>query len=81
MIKLKLDKEVKERLISDIQQFIYNEQGEEIGRLAAEQYYDFFKEKLGPLIYNQALYDARVLMEQKMMSLEEDFYTLEKRMR
>ena len=66
-------------MIAKIQQFFYEERGEEIGNLAAENMLEFFKSHLGPYFYNEAIKDARTLMEQKMASIEDDLFTLEKK--
>lgn len=67
-------------MISEIQRFFYEERNEEIGNLAAENVLEFFKTHLGPHFYNEAVKDARILLEEKMTSIEEDLYSLEKKM-
>jgi uncharacterized protein (DUF2164 family) len=67
-------------MISEIQRFFYEERNEEIGIIAAENAYDFFKNELGPYFYNAAIKDARHLVEQKMTILEEDLFSLEKKL-
>ncbi|MGE8206626.1 DUF2164 domain-containing protein [Heyndrickxia sp. NPDC080065] len=76
---MKISKEMKENAIREIQHFFLNERDEEIGDLAAENYFIFIKEKLGPIFYNQAIYDAQKMVNQRMNSLEEELFTLEKR--
>ncbi|WML44785.1 DUF2164 domain-containing protein [Neobacillus sp. PS3-40] len=66
-------------MIADIQRFFYEERNEEIGNLAAENVLEFFKSHLGPHFYNEAIKDARTLMGEKMASIEDDFYMLEKK--
>lgn len=65
-------------MISEIQRFFYEERNEEIGLIAAENAFEFIKNHLGPHFYNEAIKDARLIVEQKMNSLEEDLYSLEK---
>lgn len=65
-------------MVADIQRFFYGERDEEIGIIAAENVLEFFKEYLGPYFYNEGIKDARHLIEQKMASIEEDLYSLEK---
>jgi len=77
----KLTKEMEAYIIGEIQSFFLQERDEEIGELAAHQVFEFFKEKIGPLFYNQALSDAKIIVEQKMLSIEEDLYSLEKRIK
>ncbi|WP_347861009.1 DUF2164 domain-containing protein [Salimicrobium sp. PL1-032A] len=66
--------EMKER----IQRYIYEEHGEEIGELATEQWLHFFKEELGVHFYNQGVADAKQMVEQKMMNIEEDLDSLKR---
>lgn len=78
MIPIKIPKEQKQELIANVQDYYYSEFSDEIGELAAENLVDFMLKELSPYIYNQAIADARATVEQKMLSLEEDLYALEK---
>lgn len=66
--------EIKER----IQSYIYKEHGEEIGELAAESWLHFFAEELGVHFYNQGVSDAKAMLEQKVMTMEEDVESLKR---
>jgi uncharacterized protein (DUF2164 family) len=68
-------------MISEIQHFFYEERREEIGNLAAENILEFVKNQLGPYFYNEAIKDARHLMEEKLASVEDDLYALEKKIK
>jgi uncharacterized protein (DUF2164 family) len=68
-------------MISEIQRFFYEERSEEIGNLAAENILEFVKNQLGPYFYNEAIKDARYLMEEKLASVEDDLYALEKKIK
>ena len=74
MKKFKLEKEVKAKIVADIQQYFLDERDEEIGNLSAELFLGFMIEKMGPAIYNQAIRDAHFLVTKKL----EDLYGLEK---
>ncbi|RST58525.1 DUF2164 domain-containing protein [Siminovitchia terrae] len=78
MPKLSLEK--KRQMIQEIQEFFLKERGEEIGEFAAEICFEFIKERLGPIFYNEGIRDAREVAEQRMQMLEEDLYALEKRL-
>ncbi|MEL0629800.1 DUF2164 family protein [Psychromonas aquatilis] len=39
---------------------------------------DFFSEKVGPYYYNQGLNDARAILDDKLDTITESFYELEK---
>jgi uncharacterized protein (DUF2164 family) len=78
-VLIKFTRQQKESMIAEIQRFFSEERDEKIGILAADSVFEFFKEELGPYFYNEALKDARKLIEQKMTSIEEDLYSLEKK--
>lgn len=78
MKAMKLPKEQKDQMIRLIQAYFETERGETIGDLAADGVLDFFMTQLSPYVYNQALSDCRVLVNQRMISIEEDIYVLEK---
>lgn len=78
---INLTKQQKDHIISEIQRFFYEERNEEIGTLAAENMFEFVKTTLGPHFYNEAIKDARQLVEQKMSSMEDDLYALEKNLK
>ncbi|MFD1019295.1 DUF2164 domain-containing protein [Thalassobacillus hwangdonensis] len=73
----KLKKEEKEQLISDIKYYFEMERGEELGDLAADQMLDFFYKALAPHLYNQGIADARKMVEEKVINLDEDIRSLE----
>ncbi|KAA8998365.1 DUF2164 domain-containing protein [Paenibacillus spiritus] len=81
MKAMKLPKERREALVSEFQAYFELERGEAIGELAASNLLDFCLEHLGPVVYNQALADCRLLAAQRMQGLEEDIYALEWRAR
>lgn len=72
-------KEKKDQAIRDIQQFFYDERGEEIGIIAAENFLDFFAAQVGPHIYNQGVKDARNVVSDRLAAVEEDLYALERK--
>lgn len=76
---LKFTKQQKDSMIADIQRFFYEERNEEIGDLAADNVLEFFKQHLGPYFYNEGIKDARNILEEKLTSIEEDLYALEKK--
>lgn len=78
MIPLKIQREKKEQVISSLQEYAYNQLDIEMGNLAAEQLLDWVTGEMGSFIYNQALKDARKLIEERLLTLEDDFYSLEK---
>ncbi|WP_019424132.1 DUF2164 domain-containing protein [Paenibacillus sp. OSY-SE] len=77
MIPIKLPREQKKELVEQIKSY-FDERGEAMGDIAAEQTVDDMLAMLGPIIYNQALEDARKLLTERMMNLEDDLYALHK---
>ncbi|WP_254901665.1 DUF2164 domain-containing protein [Thalassobacillus devorans] len=77
MVK-KITKDEREQIVTSIQEYFEVERGEQIGSIAAEQLLDFFMKELGPFIYNQGIRDAKGMVEEKVMNLEEDILSLER---
>lgn len=75
---IKLTKEQKQLMISDIQYFFSQERDEEISEFAAERVFDFIKESLAPHFYNAAVNDVKTVVEQQYASLEDEILTLER---
>ncbi|WP_181350208.1 DUF2164 domain-containing protein [Thalassobacillus sp. CUG 92003] len=71
-------KEEKEHVITNIQTYFELERGEQLGELGADQLLDFFMKELEPYIHNKAVHEARQMVEQKVMNLDEDLLALEK---
>ncbi|UOR10350.1 DUF2164 domain-containing protein [Halobacillus amylolyticus] len=77
MIK-SLKKEQKEYLKARIREYFELERGEEMGDLAADQFLHFMIQEMGPFLYNEGINDARQMVEQKVMNLDEDLLSLER---
>lgn len=77
----KLPLEQKKALIEKIQYYYHVELGETLGDLASENMLEFMLHTLGPLVYNEALKDARSVINERILSLEDELYTLEKPIR
>jgi uncharacterized protein (DUF2164 family) len=78
MLMMKLPKEQKEQLIGQIQQYFELERSEALGSIAAEQLLDFMVQEIGPHLYNHAINDARKAVLERMQTLEDELYALEK---
>jgi len=81
MLPIKIPREQKLEIIASIQDYFQTERSEEIGELAAENLLDFMLKELSPYAYNQAISDARRLIDQKMGSLDDEMYALEQPIR
>ncbi|GAA0334691.1 hypothetical protein GCM10008967_26860 [Bacillus carboniphilus] len=75
---IKLPKEKKDILIQEIQAYFQEEKGEDWGLIAAENLLDFFMQRLGPNLYNQGVQDAKQLVSQLLLNIEEDISSLER---
>ncbi|MDQ8738651.1 DUF2164 domain-containing protein [Paenibacillus sp. LHD-38] len=78
MLMKKLPKEQKEQLAARIQHYFELERSETIGSIAAEQLLDFMIQEIGPHLYNHAINDARKAVLERMQTLEDELYALEK---
>ena len=58
VVKIKLNNEKRQAMISLIKTFFKNERDENLGDLAAGIILDFFIDKLAPEFYNQGVYDS-----------------------
>lgn len=74
MAVINLSQELKKQAIDDIKRYFLENREEDIGQLAAELLLDFMFEKVGAVIYNQAIRDAHTFISEKV----EDLYALEK---
>jgi uncharacterized protein (DUF2164 family) len=59
---IKVTKERRDDMISEIQNYFLKERDEEIGNLAAGMILDFILEKIAPEFYNQGVYDSHKYM-------------------
>jgi uncharacterized protein (DUF2164 family) len=73
---LKLPKEEKDTLISDLQEHMEADYGVTMGNLAAEQLLDYMLQQLSAPIYNQAIEDASKTLMDRMSVLEDDLYAM-----
>lgn len=78
MASIEFSVEQKSRIVSEIQRYFERELDQEIGDFDAEFLLDFFSEKMGGIYYNQGLNDARQLLDEKLDTITESFYELEK---
>jgi uncharacterized protein (DUF2164 family) len=74
----KIPKEQKDAMIERIQTFYYEQTGDEIGDLGAENWFDFFMKEIGPYLYNQGVMDSKDVLMDKMLLLEDDLYALKR---
>lgn len=78
MSKIKFSKEEKEILVTKIQFYFDQELNQELGQFDAEFLLDFFSDEIGGFFYNRGLYDAQAFVEERVESITEDLFQLEK---
>jgi len=78
ILTIKLPKEEKDDIVQNVQTYFEVERSETIGALGAEQLIDFMIKELGPYIYNKAVADARILINEKVNQIDDELYAIEK---
>lgn len=71
---IELSKEIEKRLITSIKRYFAEEMEDEIGDLKAKLLLDYCLEEIGPSIYNQAISDAQVYMQDRVTDLDVSIY-------
>ena len=78
MSEINFSKEEKEIITKKIQLYFSEELDREIGQFDAQFLLDFFSEEIGSYFYNRGLYDAQSILENRMESISEAIYEIEK---
>lgn len=78
MLFIKLPKEEKDELLGRIQAFHYEQHGEEMGMIGAENLLEFILKELGPFFYNKGVSDSKDVLMDKMLLLEDDLFALKR---
>lgn len=76
-MNIKVSKEQREQMVSEVQYYFEAERGEALGELAADQLVSFMLKTIGPSVYNQALQDARKMLSDRFMAIEDELYAME----
>lgn len=78
MANIEFSKDNKDFIVDEIQKYFSRELDQDIAQFDAEFLLDFFSEKIGGLYYNQALLDAQAALGNKLDSITDAIYDLEK---
>ncbi len=78
MGNISMDKRQEEALIERLQHYFEDELDQSIGQLAANQLFTFMIAELESHIYNRAVQDARKVVQQRFLQLDEEIDMLEK---
>jgi uncharacterized protein (DUF2164 family) len=68
----------KVMLVEKLQKYMSKELDIELGQFDADFMLDFISKEMGSIYYNQGLYDAQAVLTDKMDSLTDAIYQLEK---
>lgn len=78
MSKIEFSAQQKQLITTKLQKYMENELEVELGQFDAEFLMDFISKEMGSLYYNQGLYDAQAVLVDRMDSLTDAIYQLEK---
>lgn len=78
MSKIEFTKDEKAAIVGRIKLYFHEELKQDIGSFDAEFLLDFFTDEIGAYFYNRGLYDARAVLEQRLESIDEAIYEIEK---
>ncbi|PXF29191.1 hypothetical protein WH50_22175 [Pokkaliibacter plantistimulans] len=78
MSKISFSREEQDVLVQKIKLYFREELNQDIGQFDAQFLLTFFAEEIGPFFYNRGLYDAQVLIAERMDSITDALYELEK---
>jgi len=68
----------KAAIVGKIKLYFRDELDQDIAQFDAEFLLDFFSEEVGAYYYNRGLSDAKLILEQKLESITDAFYEIEK---
>lgn len=71
--------EQRNELIQRVRTYCEGELSLELGRFDVEFLVDFFTKEIGPVYYNQGLFDAVAMLDKRVDDLRESMLTLEQR--
>lgn len=78
MSKIEFQKHQTDEIVIKIQSYFEKELDNDIGQFEAEFLLDFFSEKIGPYYYNQGLTDAKSVIDERVESIADALYEIEK---
>ena len=78
MAKIDFSDIEKAAIVGKIKLYFREELDQDIAQFDAEFLLDFFSEEVGAYYYNRGLSDAKLILEQKLESITDAFYEIEK---
>jgi uncharacterized protein (DUF2164 family) len=81
MSEITFTKQEKDEMVVKLQAYFDHELSQELGQFDAEFLLDFISKELGAYYYNRGLNDARKVIENRVQSIDDDLYAIEKETR
>ena len=78
-MEIKLEKDAEKKLVASIQRYVSENLETDIGELQTALFLQFCLEEIGPSIYNQAISDAQMYMQEKALDIENSCFAPESR--
>ncbi len=78
MADIKFSKNEKDILIDKIQTYFQDELDRDLGQFEADFLLDFFAKEMGSFFYNQGLRDAQSVLEERLETINDAIYEIEK---
>lgn len=78
MSKIEFTHQEKEAMVSKLQSYFEQELDQDLGQFDAEFLLDFFSKEMGAYYYNRGLHDARAIFEERVRTIDDDIYAIEK---
>ncbi|MDG1819401.1 MAG: DUF2164 domain-containing protein [Porticoccaceae bacterium] len=78
MAKIEFNEHEKAAIVGKIKLYFREELDQEIAQFDAEFLLDFFNEEVGAYHYNRGLSDAKAILEEKLETITDAFYEIEK---
>jgi len=78
MTNIKFSLQEKEQLIAKLQRYFLKELDQNLGQFDADFLLDFFSKELGNHFYNRGLYDAQAILTERLDSISDAIYEIEK---
>ena len=75
---MKIPQQQKAEIVTKIKEYFDTELDQDIGQFEAEFLLEFFAKKIGPYFYNQGLFDARGVIQQRIEEIDDGLLSLEK---
>mgnify|MGYP006089734579 FL=1 len=78
MVKIEFNEHEKASIVAKIKLYFSEELDQDIAQFDAEFLLDFFNEEVGAYHYNRGLTDAKAILVEKLETITDAFYEIEK---